>query len=218
MTGQGHAVTPAGFDAWQADVSPDGRKLSYVVRRAGGCELWQTALPAGPAILLRRAGQEPFRGVWSRDSQRLGFNPASDSTAQIVMLPQGGGIADPLTFPAFEGDLSDWSPDGQWVVAEHVTRDQFRRAEFLIVILPLSAAPKAETKERLVTSSQSDAAYQGIFEARLSPDGRWIVFEAVKGGVAPGGATNATLCVVPVTGGPWSRITDGEFWDDKPRW
>jgi Tol biopolymer transport system component len=23
---------------------------------------------------------------------------------------------------------------------------------------------------------------------------------------------------VPVSGGPWIRITDGEFWDDKPRW
>src|SRR5207245_6636772 len=60
--------------------------------------------------------------------------------------------------------------------------------------------------------------YEGIYEIRLSPNGRWIVFEAVKGGEAPGGATNATLCVVPVSGGPWMRVTDGQFWDDKPRW
>ena len=40
----------------------------------------------------------------------------------------------------------------------------------------------------------------------------------MKGGTAPGGATNATLCVVPVSGGRWIRVTDGQFWDDKPRW
>jgi dipeptidyl aminopeptidase/acylaminoacyl peptidase len=84
--------------------------------------------------------------------------------------------------------------------------------------MPLSAAPKAETKARLVTSSKSGGIYEGIFEVRQSPNGRWIVFEAVKGGIAPGGASNATLCVVSVSGGPWMRITDGQSWDDKPRW
>lgn len=88
-----------------------------------------------------------------------------------------------------------------------------------VVLLPLSAAPKAETQARLVTSSQIVAgASEGIFEVRMSPNGRWIVFEAVKGGMATEGAANATLCVVPVSGGPWIRITDGQFWDDKPRW
>ena len=26
------------------------------------------------------------------------------------------------------------------------------------------------------------------------------------------------LYVVPVSGGPWTRITDNNHWDDKPRW
>jgi hypothetical protein len=28
----------------------------------------------------------------------------------------------------------------------------------------------------------------------------------------------ATLYVVPTSGGPWTRITDGKHWEDKPRW
>ena len=28
----------------------------------------------------------------------------------------------------------------------------------------------------------------------------------------------STLYVMPAAGGPWTRITDGKHWDDKPRW
>jgi hypothetical protein len=28
----------------------------------------------------------------------------------------------------------------------------------------------------------------------------------------------SSLYVVPMSGGPWTRITDGWHWDDKPRW
>jgi Tol biopolymer transport system component/DNA-binding winged helix-turn-helix (wHTH) protein len=219
LLGDGKAVTPAGFDAWRADVSPDGTKLAYVVTRAGEHELWQTSLPDGPTTLLMRAGHEPTCGIWSPDSRRLGFSQDVGGTAPtIVILPQGGGSANPVTSPSFEGDLADWSSDGQWIVARQAIHNQPGQTELRILLLPLSAAPKAETKARLVTSSQSGRSYEGMYEIRLSPNGRWIVFEAVKGGIAPGGATNATLCVVPVSGGPWIRITDGQSWDDKPRW
>jgi dipeptidyl aminopeptidase/acylaminoacyl peptidase len=78
--------------------------------------------------------------------------------------------------------------------------------------------PKPRPRRAWSTSSQNGNIYEGIFEIRLSPNGRWFVFEAVKGGIAPEGATNATLCAVPLSGGPWVRITDGQSWDDKPRW
>jgi tricorn protease-like protein len=47
----------------------------------------------------------------------------------------------------------------------------------------------------------------------LSPDGRWISFVAV-----PREPGTATLFVVPSTGGQWVQLTEGTFWDDKPRW
>jgi WD40-like Beta Propeller Repeat len=66
LTGDGEAVTPSGFDAWQVDVSPDRRKLAYVVNRAGEHELWQTNLPDGPATLLLRAGHQPSAPLVAR--------------------------------------------------------------------------------------------------------------------------------------------------------
>ena len=29
---------------------------------------------------------------------------------------------------------------------------------------------------------------------------------------------DSRLYVTPASGGPWTQITDGKHWDDKPRW
>ena len=55
----------------------------------------------------------------------------------------------------------------------------------------------------------------GLFQGHFSPDGRWIVFEAVGDGH---GGQKSTIYVMATSGGPWIQITDGKGWDDKPRW
>ena len=54
-----------------------------------------------------------------------------------------------------------------------------------------------------------------VWQDRFSPDGRWIVFEAVRDQDT---RIESTIYVVAVDGGQWVRITDGKHWDDKPRW
>jgi Tol biopolymer transport system component len=60
----------------------------------------------------------------------------------------------------------------------------------------------------------SDPQYD-LWQSHFSPNGRWIVFEAVAN--SPTIAVSV-LYVVPAAGGVWTRITDGKHWDDKPRW
>ena len=79
-----------------------------------------------------------------------------------------------------------------------------------ICLFPVSAAPHAETVMRLIASNPDDNLYQG----RFSPDQRWISFIAAN-------AVNAEISiikVVPAQGGEWIRITEGKYFDDKPRW
>src|SRR5438874_12604192 len=122
LLGDGSAVTPAGFDAWRADISPDGKKLAYVVHRAGEHELWQTSLPDGPTSLLLRAPDDPSNPRWSPDSRRLGFIESLQGiSGRLVLLPEGGGSADPLTSTSFEDDVEDWSAVGQSISAEQVS-------------------------------------------------------------------------------------------------
>jgi dipeptidyl aminopeptidase/acylaminoacyl peptidase len=75
---------------------------------------------------------------------------------------------------------------------------------------PLGAtAPHTPAVQKII----SDPSYD-LYQSRFSPDGRWIVFEAVR--YSP--KTESAIYVVPTAGGPWTRLTKGEPWDDKPRW
>jgi len=80
----------------------------------------------------------------------------------------------------------------------------------LICLFPLAAAPHAETQMRVVTSHPEENLYQ----VRFSPNDSWISFCAAKdveAGVS-------TIYVVPTAGGEWRRVTEGKYFDDKPRW
>ena len=74
-----------------------------------------------------------------------------------------------------------------------------------------SLAPMETAEAGQVVADPTCNLYQGHF----SPDGRWIVFEAVKNNPI---GQESILYVVAESGGPWIRVTDGKSWDDKPRW
>ena len=76
-----------------------------------------------------------------------------------------------------------------------------------IWLLPLDAELPPE---KVAASS----AYY-LFLGQVSPDSRWITFEAVRD-VASG--RESTIYAVPARGGPWTRVTNSQQWDDKPRW
>ncbi|MBK9316931.1 MAG: PD40 domain-containing protein [Acidobacteria bacterium] len=79
------------------------------------------------------------------------------------------------------------------------------------MLLPVAAAPHAETQARVVTSSEED----NLWQASFSPDDRWVSFNAVN---KINMAGTSTIYVVPASGGNWIRITEGKHWDDVPRW
>ena len=78
-------------------------------------------------------------------------------------------------------------------------------------MLPLASAPHAEAAARKIAS---DPGYD-LWQPHFSPNGRWIVFNAVANSPT---ALESAIYVVPLEGGPWTRITEGEHWGDKPRW
>ena len=51
-----------------------------------------------------------------------------------------------------------------------------------------------------------------LFEARFSPDDRWVCFQATKAGA------QAVVYVVSSSGGDWTKITEDNVWSDKPHW
>ena len=78
-------------------------------------------------------------------------------------------------------------------------------------LLPIPAVPHADATARKIIS---DPLYD-VYQSHFSPDGRWIVFGASRSSPR---AVESKLFVIPATGGPWIPITEGKYWDDKPRW
>jgi dipeptidyl aminopeptidase/acylaminoacyl peptidase len=99
----------------------------------------------------------------------------------------------------------DWSADGTRLLAACRTRGS---AGHGICVLPVDGAGTAAVQ---VLAAHPDL---NLICPRFSPDQRWISFMAVE----KRRRTTATLYVMPAAGGPWTRVTGGNHYDDKPRW
>ena len=55
---------------------------------------------------------------------------------------------------------------------------------------------------------RSDERYQATY----SPNEQWVAFNATS----PGGLS--AIYVVSAEGGQWTAVSEGTYWDDKPRW
>lgn len=215
--GPSQPLTVAGMDALQPGLSPDGKMLVFRKRHADKEELWAKSLADGRETLL--TGADDFRRVnpiLSNDGTRLIY--VRSGPAQVETDPQlsrtlalrttSGGDEQILTSP-MQGriSLTDWTPDGKWIL---MSSDLQTPGKVALGLFALDAAPRAETQMRLIASNPEYNLWQG----RFSPDGRWISFNAFN-------ATDpsaSTIYMISASGGEWIKLTEGRYWDDKPRW
>lgn len=200
-------ITPIGIAPTHVDVSANGTRLSYRTSHAGFEELWSHHLPDGVRTPVASAGTgEVVRAPrWSRDGTRLAFYRGG---SKIVIRDDVQGTDWPLTG---DGERvlvpSDWSRDGTALLA---TCELGKNRELGICRLALDAAPAADQQMRIITSR----AERSLWQAHYSPDDRWIVFSAFR----DKDIRTSNLYVMPAAGGDWIPITDGDAYDDKPRW
>jgi Tol biopolymer transport system component len=226
MKGEGKPVTPAGTDALAPDLTRDGKKLAFRLSRAGKQELWEKSLEDGTETLLAADGFGFASFCWSQDGTRLAYlrrDPTKREFA-LALLPSGGGSEQRITSPSPDpvGDYPwDCSLDGKWIFGVSDRRTPGRKA---ICLWPIAAAPHAETEARVVFAHPE----YNLWQTKFSPDQRWICFNAISAN----DARVSTIYVVPapdlsrpapgggaeVVQGEWTRITEGQSWDDKPRW
>ena len=214
ITGDGTAITSPGRTSIEPDISRDGLNVAYFVSHGetGGLEeldvrneVWVKSLVDGsetPVI----ADQQYSRWFprWSPDSTRLSYERRNLKTneRQLMVWSRQTHEEEPLAAPNSNVGAYDWSPDGKWLV--FATANE-------IALASVAAAPHVETAVRRIPY---DGSEYSVYQTQLSPDGRWILFEAV----AESPKLESALYVIPVAGGTWTRITDGRHWDDKPRW
>lgn len=231
ITGAGRPVTSPGINAWLTSVSRDGNKLAFSGVRAGETGLWFKPLPDGREVRLPTDSSPASSPVWSPDGMRLayfrvGHNP---DQGQLMLWSVDTRQGEPLTSSHPLGDrrtemVYDWTPDGKSLLvskarsvvgaADNPNEAPGEFPDLAVWQVPLSAAPHAEAQERMIIA---DAAHT-LVQAHQSPDGRWIVFEAVRRNrPQEPDAGFSSLYVMRASGGPWLPIIQ-RGWADKPRW
>jgi Tol biopolymer transport system component len=214
VKGPGQPITPVGVEASLPDISANGQKLSYMVQRAGKWELWERSLRDGRETMLSSDGVRK-RLRWSPDGTRLAYSrirmddrEQTRSEFAIMLLPADGGEEQIVTTPSLEGaTISDWSSDGKLLLGGCQGSGPSGRS---LCTFPLSDAPHAETGMHEVASHKGE----NIYQARFSPDNRWISFCVAR----TREAGTSTVYVISPSGGEWQSITENRYFDDKPRW
>ena len=221
IAADGQSLTPPGLNVLGSDLSRDDKKLAYIVQRGEKREIWQKGIPDGEdKLLLSAEDYIPTAPRWSRDGRRLAFarNNFSESTRgqqytfrlehAISVLGHENNGEQILTTPHVQqGWAWDWTPDDKYLLGSSARQTSGTWGLFLF---PTDSAPEAEAAAQLVNVHPDYDA----FNARFSPDNRWISFIAIN----HTDLGDAAIYVAPAAGGEWVRVTEGRSYDDKPRW
>ena len=212
VAGEGQPITGGDGSDLQAALASHGDRMVYQsVRRGGYSELRSLSLLDRREHVLTSGTDQIEHVIWSHDGQRVGYwtqrrgsGVARDggSHSEFVVLNPAGGTETQYALTGTQSNFLpfDWASDGR-------------------TILGTCGRPGAvcsvdlSTPDRSPVIVASDPRFS-LYQAHFSPDARWIVFFAQD--IKEGGRSR--LYVVPAAGGTWIPITDGQAFDDKPRW
>jgi Tol biopolymer transport system component len=211
LTGAGAAVTSPGEEAWDPNLSRDGKRLVFQALRAGKWGLReQSQMDGETPVVADDSNYARWSAVWSPDGKRMAYVRAKTGVDgnQLVMWSAEDRTEQPLTpLSDLHMQLTDWSSDGKQLLLSQITRDGFAQ----ILALPAIPHPNSETLPRIIAAK--DAHY--LWQAHFSPDDQWVVFLDQSSHFT---RFESIVYITRATGGPWIRVTDGKFWVDKPRW
>jgi Tol biopolymer transport system component/DNA-binding winged helix-turn-helix (wHTH) protein len=205
ITDKGQAITATGRTVAGPSLSRDGKHVAFSASRAGAWDMWEKSLVDGREVPLMADEYSRVGAQWSPDGMQLVYTRQKSGEAtpfQMMVWSSQTHSEEPLTTSSeIQRFPSDWSPDGASLLMLQGTD---------VWLVPMAAAPHAETKARKIIS---DPKYD-LYQPHFSPNARWIVFGAAANSPT---MVETTLYVVPAAGGAWTQITDGNHWDDKPR-
>jgi len=102
----------------------------------------------------------------------------------------------------------DWSPDGKSLLVPQGV-DNPHRVEVWTIHVSTVGSDDRDAVKKLISDPRHE-----LYEPHISPDGKWIVFEAFKNDPP----VESSIYVTSSAGGPVTRISERDHWDDKPRW
>ncbi len=149
-----------------AALSPDGLEVAGDVVDGTKVQVWVHDLERGAKRLLVSEG-DSFQPIWSRDGRFITYWSTPGNTSVFRKRADGTGSAELLMRGRANLILEDWSPDGRSLLFSEYTKSGDTDVWIYSdgKAMPLLSGPSNEA------------------EARFSPDGRFIAFDADDGGV-----------------------------------
>jgi Tol biopolymer transport system component len=180
-------------------LSPDGRRLAYqrLDPVGGGPDLLVEDLERGSRFRVTREGHSGLLPVWSPDGRRISFvTGAVDNPSLVIGAADATGTPSTVPCPGARCLPTDWSSDGQWLVA-NVLGPSGADVWLLPAMSdgtarPLLAAPFVER------------------DARLSPDGSLVAYVSEESG--------RPEVTVQTVGGAAARDVLSAGGGDQPVW
>ena len=179
-------------------ITEDGRYLVFTSTRSGNAQVWLKDFSTGQESRLTRTDEEERHPEISRDGTMIAY---CHEPGVSVIPRTRPGVAQSLCEKC--GHVWDWSPDNRTFLYNDWQ--------------PTWGIGSFDLKTRK-TSTVLASTKGGLYQARFSPDGKWIAFgKEVEYGTS-------RLFITPMHNGiagaesEWIPIADASGWCDKPRW
>jgi serine/threonine-protein kinase len=183
----------------EARVSPDGRRLAMTELNGDNWDVWVYDLGRGTRTRLTFAPGIEGPAVWSPDGAELIYSSDEDGSDDLYRKrADGSGEATQLTRDDVQLFVSDWSPDGRYVI---MLRGGPADAEVGWVggadLGYVDLDGDGTVLPFLATRAQES-------EASFSPDGRWVAYQSNESGT-----TEIYVRPFPPADGRWQVSDQG---------
>lgn len=186
--------------ATEFDVSPDGKRITYVWSGTRGTDIWIANIDGSAAQNISNTNGATERGPdWSPDGSMIAFTSDRTGNSEIfLMTPDGSTVSNVSVHSA--GDASPtWSPDGKQIA---FASNRGGSADIYIMNSDGSSVQN-------VTNQFLDGASFG--EPTWSPDGAFIAFVARV-------ERDRDIYLLNVGSGDVDRLTTSPLPEHQPAW
>jgi serine/threonine protein kinase len=155
-------------------LSPDGRRLaSQIVDPArGNPDLWVENVDDGSVVRVTTAPDVDMTPTWSPDGRRLAYVSGVPGNRRLsIAAADGTGVLRALPCPASYCEPTDWSPDGRYLLVN--TRVELGTPHQDVWRVPVEGSGGPE---KMLADEFPE------YDARISPDGRWLAYVSAESG------------------------------------